>query len=117
GEVLACAPGFFTDYSLDTTLTDFGRRLVAATRRVAPRAFTLRLASLGSPCTEDVGLGFAPQVAPGLHAGLIGQITSAFEAAAAEAGCWLMAIKDAPEPQREAWAQVARAAGYAPQPG
>ena len=54
GKVVACAPGFITDYPLATTFTAAGRRLVGAARRLVPKAFTLRLASLGSPCAEDV---------------------------------------------------------------
>lgn len=117
GRTLCAAPAFFTDYSLDTTLTDLGRRLVAATRRLAPRAFTVRMACLGSPCTEDVCLGFAPDAAPERRAELLEILLRGFEAAAAEAGCWLLAVKDAPEAQREAWAAAARRVGYQPTSG
>lgn len=116
GRMVAAAPGFFTDYSLDTTLTDVGRRLVAATRRIAPRAFTVRMACLGSPCTEDVGLGFAPDLASESRGPALCVLLEAFEAAAAEAGCWLLAVKDAPERDRELWS-VAAANGYQPTPG
>lgn len=117
GRIVAAAPGFFTDYSLDTTLTDLGRRLVAATRKLAPRAFTVRMACLGSPCTEDVGLGFAPDLAPERRAEALHALLQAFEAAAAQAGCWLLAIKDAPEADRAVWSQATRAIGYQPTPG
>ena len=117
GRVIAAAPGFFTDYSLDTTLTHLGRRLVAATRRIAPRAFTVRMACLGSPCTEDVALGFAADLAAGERAGVLQQLLAAFEAAAARAGCWLLAIKDAPEHDREVWSAATRAIGYQSTPG
>jgi predicted N-acyltransferase len=117
GRVLACAPGFFTDYSLDTTLTDLGRRLVAATRKLAPRAFTVRMACLGSPCTEDVGLGFAPEVPAARRTELLEVLLRGFEDAAAGAGCWLLAVKDAPEADRAIWAQAARRAGYQPTSG
>jgi len=117
GRVVAAAPGFFTDYSLDTTLTDLGRRLVAASRRIAPRAFTVRMACLGSPCTEDVGLGFAPGLDPAGRAAVLEQLLQAFEVAAAQAGCWLLAIKDAPERDRAVWAQATRAVGYQPTSG
>ena len=117
GGILAAAPGFVTDYSLDTTLTDFGRRLVAATRRVAPRAFTVRMACLGSPCTEDVGLGFAPGLAPQVRAAVLRRLLDGFEAAAAEAGYWLLAVKDSPEKDRELWRCAAASAGYQPTTG
>lgn len=116
GELLAAAPAFLTDYSLDTTLSSYGRRLVAAARKVASRAFTVRLASLGSPCTEDVGLIFAPGVAPAARPALLKQLMGAFEAAAAEAGCWLLAVKDALADERLLWLDFARA-GYAPAAG
>ncbi|MDB5476133.1 MAG: family N-acetyltransferase [Phenylobacterium sp.] len=112
GRIVAAAPGFFTDYSLDTTLTALGRRLVAATRRLAPRAFTVRMACLGSPCTEDVGLGFAADLPVARRAAVLTALLEAFETAAAQAGCWLMAIKDAPERDRAVWADATRASGY-----
>ena len=117
GRALACAPGFFTDYSLDTTLSGLGRGLVAATRRLASRAFTVRMGCLGSPCTEDVNLGFAPEVAAGRRAEVLHALLQAFEAEAAEAGGWLLAIKDAPEREREVWAAATRRIGYQPTPG
>src|SRR5690242_16240578 len=99
GRPLAAAPGFLTDYSLDTTLTDAGRRLVAATRRLAPRAFTLSLASLGSPCTENICLGVA--AGETRRAELISRLLEAFEEEAATQGCWLLALKDAPSDDRD----------------
>jgi len=114
GQPLAAAPGFLTDYSLDTTLTDAGRRLVAATRRLAPRAFTLSLASLGSPCTEDICLGVAAG-AP-RRAELIGRLLAAFEEEAAAQGHWLLALKDAPCDDGDLRA-AALARGYQPTPG
>ena len=114
GRPLAAAPGFFTDYSLDTTLTDAGRRLVAATRRLAPRAFTLSLASLGSPCTETLGLGVAPGEARRRE--LIATLLAAFEETAAAAGCWLLALKDAPSDDRDL-KRAALGLGYQATPG
>lgn len=117
GRVIAAAPAFFTDYSLDTTLTDLGRRLVAATRKLAPRAFTVRMACLGSPCTEDVGLGFAADLAPERKPEVLRALLTRFEAAAADAGCWLLAVKDAPERDAAAWRWAACAIGYQPTAG
>lgn len=115
-ELLAAVPAFFTDYSLDTTLSSEGRRLVAAARRVAPRAFTVRLAALGSPCTEDVGLIFAPGVPEAERPRLLEALMAAFEDAAAEAGCWLLAVKDALSAEAGLWRAGARR-GYAPAAG
>jgi predicted N-acyltransferase len=117
GRVVAAAPAFLTDYSLDTTLSDLGRRMIAATRRLAPRAFILRMACLGSPCTEDAALGFAPELAPARRVEALGVLLQAFEQAAADAGCSLLAVKDAPGPQAEVWSAAARAAGYQATPG
>lgn len=117
GRPLAAAPAFFTDYRLDTTLTDLGRRMVAQGRRLAPRAFTVRMACLGSPCAEDVRLGFAPGLAPARRAEALGVLLRAFEASAAEGGCGLMAVKDAPSADRELWRAVAGEAGYLALPG
>jgi hypothetical protein len=116
GRLLAAAPAFFTDYRLDTTLTAFGRGLVAATRRLAQRAFTVRLASLGSPCTEDVGLGFHPEITAIERPALLRLLLAAFEASAAEDNCWLLAIKDAPD-THGLWPVIARSAGYQFTPG
>jgi hypothetical protein len=117
GRPVAAAPIFLTDYRLDTTLTELGRRIVAATRRVAPRAFTVRMGCLGSPCTEDVALSFAPDTPVLLRREVLELVLEAFEAAAASAGCGLLAIKDAPAAQHELWTEAAAAAGYQPMPG
>lgn len=114
GRPLATAPGFLTDYSLDTTLTDAGRRLVAVTRRLARRAFTLSLASLGSPCTENICLAIAPGETR--RAELIGQVLNAFEAEAAAQDCWLLALKDAPSDDPDL-GETARRLGYQATPG
>src|SRR5437762_3533301 len=52
GDLVAAAPAFLTDYALETTLAGPARRVAQALRRLAPHALTLRLACLGSPCTE-----------------------------------------------------------------
>jgi predicted N-acyltransferase len=115
-KTLAAIPAFFTDYALDTTLTALGRDLAAAARRLAPRAFTVRLASLGSPCTEDVGLGFHTDVAGSDRPGMLRAMLAAFETAASAEGCWLLAVKDA-DGQDGLWTTAARSAGYQSVPG
>jgi predicted N-acyltransferase len=114
GRPLAAAPGFITDYSLDTTLTGAGRKRVAATRRIAPRAFTVKLGSLGSPCTENACLGVA--AAAPRRAELIEALLSAFERDAAAQDCWLLAVKDAPSDDADLRAATRRL-GYLPTPG
>jgi hypothetical protein len=115
--LLAAAPAFFTDYDLDASLPPLGRRLARTVRQVVPRAMVLRLAAIGSACTETAGLGFHPDVAAGQQAGMAAQMLAAFEAAAGEEGCWLMAIKDAPEDGLGLWSEVAKRCGYKPVPG
>jgi hypothetical protein len=117
GRLLAAAPAFFTDYDLDTTMTSFGRSLIGAARRIASRAFKLRLAALGSPCTEDVGFGFHPAVQEAIRPDVMAILIAAFEEAAAAADCWLLAIKDAPSGIGELWGALAPTAGYKPVPG
>lgn len=117
GRPVAAAPLFLTDYRLDTTLSDLGRRMVAMTRKIAPRAFTVRMACLGSPCTEDVALGFASDLEPPRRSEVLRLLLEAFETTAARETCGLMAVKDAPSVQGELWSAVASAAGYQPTPG
>jgi predicted N-acyltransferase len=117
GQPVAAAPGFISDYALDTTLTPLGRNAIAAVRRIAPRAFTLRLGSLGSPCTEDVGLGFAPQLDDLGRRGALGALVSAFQADALASRCGLLAIKDTPQPDADLWDAVARPMGFRPVAG
>ncbi len=115
GRPVAAAPGFITDYSLDTTLTDLGRSAIAAVRRIAPRAFTLKLGSLGSPCTETVGLGFAPDIAERGRREILSRLIAGFEADALAASCGLLALKDTPGPDEALW--NAAAPGFKPVTG
>jgi len=112
GRLIAGAPGFLTDYALETTLTSAGRRLAEAVRRVAPRALRLRLAALGSPCAEDVGLRLARDLGPDAHRAALDALLAAFDRAAGARGCWLLAIKDAPAGGAAGWRAAAAAAGY-----
>lgn len=113
GRLLAAAPAFLTDYALETTLAGTGRRMAQALRRVAPGALTLRLASLGSPCTETAGVGFRPDVAPGARADLLQQMIAGFEADARAEGCGLFGVKDAPAALATVYAAAAGPLGYA----
>jgi hypothetical protein len=104
--LIAAAPAFLTDYALETTLNPSGRRLAAAARRVAPRAFTVRLASLGSPCTEDAGVVFADAL-PAPQWQILQRLIAAFEACAAAEGCWLLGAKDVLADERPCWDEAA----------
>jgi hypothetical protein len=116
GRPVAVAPGFICDYPLDTTLNGAGRGLVGAVRRLAPRAFTVRLAALGSPCTEEVGLGVAPDIAADRRDVLARLVLQTFEANSHAERCGLIAVKDAPSASPHL-GQAARALGYQPTPG
>lgn len=118
GRLLAAAPAFLTDYPLETTLDGAGRSIVRAINAVLPRLTTLRLACLGSPCTESAQIGWAPQIAGGAaRAAFTAQLLRAFEDAAARERCGLLGIKDVPAPQAADWDGPLTAAGYCPVPG
>lgn len=114
GELLAAAPVFITDYALETTLVGPGKSLIETTRRAFPRAFKLRLAGLGSPCTGSPGLGLSPRIAEADRPGLLAQLLSAFEAEAQVHRCGLLALKDVSQPERPLWDAAARPLGYRP---
>ena len=55
----AAAPCFVTTYDLETTLNERVRNLIAKIRLRYPSAFKLRLAAIGSPCTETAMMHIA----------------------------------------------------------
>jgi len=114
GEVLAAAPVFLTDYALETTLTGPGKSLLAGVRRLFPRAFKLRLAGMGSPCTGSPGLGLSPKLSAAERPAALARLIEAFEAEARARVCGLFALKDVEEPRRALFDAAARPAGYRP---
>lgn len=110
GALVAAAPAFLTDYPLETTLTGVGRRLADVLGRLAPGLLTLRLACIGSPCTEKALIGIAPSVDPALRGALVNALVGGFEAAARRERCSLIGLKDMVENGRPGWG--ARALGY-----
>ena len=110
GRLLAAAPAFLTEYPLDTTLTGPARRVADGLRRVAPDALTLRLACIGSPCTETARLGFDPAVTEHDKPQLLRQILAGLEQTAARERCGLLGIKDVAEGDSGLWS--AAAPGY-----
>lgn len=58
GRLVAAAPAFITRYALETTVDGGARTFLRALGRVAPGLVGLRLACLGSPCTETAQLGW-----------------------------------------------------------
>ncbi len=118
GQVIAAMPAFLTDYRLDTTLEEgILRRLATAVRRYAPGFLTLRLACLGSPCTEDGAPGFHPFVLPQQQPALLRQLLCGFEQMADAENCALRGVKDVPATLPADLRAVFAAAGYAALPG
>lgn len=118
GRLLAAAPGFVTAYPLDTTLNGAGKRLVRWLNGLAPGLVRLRLACLGSPCTETAQIGWSPD-SPDQQArsALIALLLRAFEQSAGRDRCGLLAVKDVPAHQAAAWSPVLAEAGYHAMPG
>jgi len=112
GRLLAAAPAFFTDYPLETTLAGPARRLADGLRHVAPGALTLRLACLGSPCTETALVGFDPRVAPAMRPALLMVLMRGFERVATIARCSLLGVKDAAEDREGLWQGAIEPLGY-----
>jgi len=99
GKISAAMPAFLCPYPLDTTLEEgMPRRLIRRVRQYAPGFLVLRLACLGSPCTETGAIGFHADVPEEHRQRLFGELLAAFEALAAKEGCALMGIKDIPAP-------------------
>jgi predicted N-acyltransferase len=116
GQLLAAVPAFLTDYALDTTLTGIARRLVTQLRRQFPRALVLRLACLGSPCTETISVGFTKEVDAKRHASILSGLLQVFERHACASRCNLLAVKDVPAEQSELWRRAAGSASYQTMP-
>lgn len=117
GRLLAAAPAFLTEYALETTLNGGGRRLADGLRRLLPRVLTLDLGCLGSPCTETLTVGYAPEAPEQARLGLLRRLLSTFEEDAEREGCDLLGVKDVAALDRDAWDIAAKAAGYRPLPG
>jgi predicted N-acyltransferase len=62
-------------------------------------------------------LGFHPDVAVEERPALLRTLLEGFELAAAENGCWLLALKDAPAEHEQLWARLAGEARYQSSPG
>lgn len=117
GKLIAAAPGFLSEYALDTTLTGTGKQIVAGIRRLAPQALTLRLGCLGSPCTETALAGFAAELDVAERKRAIGALLRSFDADARAHGCGLLAVKDVPETTQALWRGALAEQGYRPTPG
>lgn len=115
--LLAAAPGFITQYPLDTTLAAAGKLITQQVRRVAPRALSLQLSCLGSPCTETALLGFADGLNGGARTRLLQILVEGFERDAKNRGSSLIAVKDVAETSQVPWDDTLRSSGYIGIPG
>lgn len=113
GRLAAAAPVFVTRYALETTVDGAARSFLRGLGRVAPGLVTLRLACLGSPCTETAQLGVTHAVQETSERdALVRALLSAFEGAARSERCGLVAIKDIPAPHAVLWESALGKAGY-----
>ncbi len=110
--LVAAAPAFLTEYPLETTLDGAARRVAQGVQRIAPGALTLRLACVGSPCTETALLGFAPGVGAACRPELLKILMSGFQKVAADEGCSLLGVKDAPEGAAGLWDEATAPSGF-----
>lgn len=118
GAIVAAAPLFLCDYGLETTLTR-GRitSLVDRVRQKIPRFLSLRLACVGSPCTECLSIGIHPGI-PGLwEADLMSCLLAYIEQWASTCGYGLFALKDVPMPMSPALAEAVHRQGLVTMPG
>lgn len=103
GTLLAAIPAFLTDYHLDATLQGTGKKITNAITSAFPTLLTMKLACLGSPCTEKGLLGLHPELAEGDVTELLTRMVQAFEAYADSKQCRIVGIKDVPDSCRNLW--------------
>ncbi|TXI01525.1 MAG: GNAT family N-acetyltransferase [Rhizobium sp.] len=114
GRVCAAMPAFLCLYALDTTLEEgFLRRSVRRVQRRFPNFLKLRLACLGSPCTEAGAIGFHSDIQGERRGALLAEMLSFFEQLAATENCALVGLKDIPEQASAEFADVFAGRGYA----
>lgn len=95
--LVAAMPMFISDYELDTTLQGVGKKITNGIRKALPRLLTLKLACLGSPCTEAGIIGIHPSADAAKKELLLSELLDAFEQYGSDQGCRLLGIKDIPE--------------------
>jgi predicted N-acyltransferase len=113
GMILAAMPAFLCDYALETTLPR-GRlhAVIDGFRRFAPGFLKLKLACIGSPCTENGVIGIHPAVMPERRGLLLARLMSGFDDMARNEGCSLHALKDMPIPLEPALRDLLVRHGY-----
>ncbi|OBZ95093.1 hypothetical protein ADU59_14070 [Pararhizobium polonicum] len=118
GRTIAAMPAFITDYPLETTLEDGAlRRFVQRVRRYFPGLLKLKLACLGSPCTETGTPGFHPDVRAESRPALFDRLLREFQHYAGTRGCALRGVKDVPQHHALQFKAAFEQQGFAAMPG
>ncbi len=117
GVLIAAMPAFLTDYALDTTLQGAGKKITSTIAAVFPNMLKIKMACLGSPCTEAGIAGFHPRVNAAEKPMILKAMAVEFERYASVQGCKLVSIKDIPEPMQPMWRQAVQALKCASLPG
>lgn len=112
GELIAAAPAFLNDYPLDTTLSGAPKRWLEALRRATPLPLVLKLACVGSPCTETAQLGFASSVSAAERPALAAELLAGWARYAADQRYGLLAVKDLAAPDEPLWSLALGQQGY-----
>ena len=118
GRAVAAMPLFLTEYQLETTMESTRlREIVRRIRRHLPSFLTLKLACLGSPCTETGLPGFHPDVPAARRPELLAALLEGFQRFAGMQGCSLRGVKDFPNTLGEELRRVLDDKGFAATPG
>ncbi|MFK0690104.1 GNAT family N-acetyltransferase [Mesorhizobium sp. IMUNJ 23033] len=118
GRAVAAIPLFLTEYQLETTMDSQRLRgIVQRIRRHLPSFLALKLACLGSPCTETCVPGFHPDVPSARKPELLAALLVGFERFAGMQGCSLRGVKDFPNTLGEELRRVLDDKGFAAIPG
>src|SRR5882724_2911055 len=118
GRILqSAAPLFLNDYSLDTTLQGVGKTLTTRITHAFPKLLTLRLACIGSPCTERGLIGFHPELDEQEQQVLFAEMLVYFETYAASQACRLLGVKDIPESFQQRFNEQLQRAKFTTVPG
>ena len=115
--LLAAMPAFLSDYALDTTLQGTSKKITSAIASAFPNLLKVKLACLGSPCTEAGIIGFHPQLNVAEKEQLSHAMVAGFERYAEQHHCKLIGIKDIPETLEAIWKPGITALKYATLPG
>lgn len=111
--IIAAAPVFLCNYGLETTL-ERGRltRIIEKIRINLPNFLSLKLACIGSPCTETGRIGVHPSIPTVWKADVVTALLNSAVAWAWQSGYALFALKDLPLPLDPALAHALDLCGF-----